>query len=42
MTFLIIVINYGISIGDKCCCEGLFADGIVKCPPIRSHNENAI
>ena len=28
--------KYGISIGDKRCCGGLFADDIVLCAPTRS------
>jgi len=28
--------KYGILVGDKRCCEGLFADGIVLCAPTRS------
>jgi len=28
--------KYGISIGDKRCCRGLFADDIVLCAPTRS------
>jgi len=39
MIFLIIVNNcdkYGISVGDKRCCEGLFAGDIVLCAPTRS------
>jgi len=36
MIFLIIVNKYGISIGDKRCCGGLFADDIVLCAPTRS------
>jgi len=28
--------KYGISIGDKYCCGGLFADDIVLCAPTKS------
>jgi len=36
MTFLNECDKYGISIGDKCCCVGLFVEDIVLCASTRS------